>query len=296
MTDRGVIEGPASGSKSMTSEAGCNVHIAVPILMYHEVVARRDLASLAGKLQKNYVITDEQFARHLEILRELDHTVIGLDQFVAWTNGGAALPPRPVVISFDDGYWGNYQYAFPLLQQYHASATFFVVSRKIGDTHMMTWSQLCEMREAGMLIESHTASHPLLSQLDERATRAELEESRQTIEHHVGAPVHFLSLPNGDSNRWYQAIARELGYRAGCGSVIGFNDATTDRYMLKRIPVKRSMTDAQLRGYVSGATSTMASAQLKTLAKGALVGVLGKGVYDKIYNRLFGVEDQRKSG
>jgi len=268
---------------------------AIPILMYHEVVGAAELAALEGKLQANYVMTDEQFERHLRVLRELGRTVVGLDTLVAGLQGKVDLPEHPVVVSFDDGYLGNHRSAFPLLRQYGALATFFVVSRKIGDPQMMTWEHLREMRAAGMLVESHTATHPLLSQLDESATRRELAESKQTIEDNVGAAVRYLSLPNGDSNRWYRPLARELGYQAGCGSTVGRNVPGTDFFMLKRIAVKRSTTDAQLRGYIRGDVGTMAPAQLTTLAKGALVGIMGKGVYDRLYNRLFGVEDQRKS-
>jgi peptidoglycan/xylan/chitin deacetylase (PgdA/CDA1 family) len=272
-----------------------SAQVTVPILMYHEVVAAAELRALEGKLQSSYVMTDDQFDSHLRALQALGRTIVGLDEVINAFDGGVSLPPKPVVITFDDGYDGNFRFALPILQRYRARATFFVVSRKMGDPYMMTWGQLREMRAAGMLVESHTASHPLLSQLDEAATRQELAESKQAIEQNVGDAVRFLSLPNGDHNRWYPTLAAELGYSAGCGSVVGFNNAATNRYMLKRIPIKREMTDVQLCDYVSGARSTMAAAQLRTLAKGALVGVLGKGVYDKIYNRLFGVEDQRKS-
>lgn len=286
------MSGPVIGSRY---EPLVNAAMRVPILMYHEVVAAEELPALERKLQKDYVMTDAQFARQLSVLDEIGCNVIGLDRLLDALSGRADLPANPAVISFDDGYAGNRNHALPILQRFGFTATFFVVSRKIGDPFMMNWEQLRELHAAGMLVESHTASHPLLSQLGESATRLELEESKRVIEQNVGAAVRFISLPNGDSNHFYPSIAGELGYLAGCGSAIGFNDAASDRFRLKRIPVKRSMSDADFRGYVLGTAATMASAHLRSLAKGALVGVLGKGVYDKLYNQLFGVEDQRKS-
>lgn len=268
----------------------------VPILMYHEVLAEEQLRDLAGRIHSSYVITDTQFSLHLELIRELGLQIIGLDRFIAWRDGKSDLPDNAVIISFDDGYSGNFQHALPLLQEFGSSGTFFVVSRKIGDPGMMSWAQLRAMGDAGMLVESHTATHPLLSQLDEKATREELEQSKHEIQSRTGRAVTMISLPNGDVNPWYKRIALDLGYAGGCCSAIGLNSASTDRFMLKRIPIKRGLTQAQLRGYLSGSTVTYAAAKVQSMAKGALVGALGKGNYDKVYNRFFGVQDQRKRG
>ena len=145
-----------------------------------------------------------------------------------------------------------------------------------------------------MLVESHTATHPLLSQLDEKATRYELEQSKQEIEGRTGRAVTLVSLPNGDVNPFYKRVALDLGYGGGCCSTIGLNSVNTDRFMLRRIPIKRALTLAQLRGYLVGSPVTYAAAKVQTMAKGALVGAMGKGNYDRVYNRLFGVQDQRK--
>lgn len=272
------------------------VRTPLPILMYHEVALPPQLELLAGKIQRSYVVTLEQFEQHLETLRNFGANAVTPAQLLAWLDGSSPLPPRPVLITFDDGFAGNHQLAFPALERAGYKAIFFVATNKIGDPLMMTWPQLAEMAEHGMAVESHTASHPLLSTLTREETLAELRNSKAAIEAHTGRRVTMVSLPNGDSNPWYRELAEELGYRAGCGSRFGRNVGRVERYFLQRIAMKHSTSAADLEGYLSGRSMTYAWAASKAAAKRALAGVLTKRVYDRLYNGLFGVEDQRKGG
>jgi peptidoglycan/xylan/chitin deacetylase (PgdA/CDA1 family) len=262
--------------------------------MYHEVVSPLTLASLAGKIQASYVVTLELFERHLAALQRLRANVVTAQQLLDWLEGASSLPPRSVLITFDDGYAGNYELAFPALERAGYGAVFFVATRKIGDPCMMTWQQLAEMAARGMAIESHTASHPLLSTLSRDETLAELHESKLAIERQVGRAVRLVSLPNGDSNRWYPELAESLGYRAGFGSAFGRNSGRIERYRLQRIAIKRSTSVADLEGYVTGRSAGYAWAAGKAAAKSAITGLLTKRVYDRLYNAVFGVEEQRK--
>jgi len=268
--------------------------MSVPILMFHEVAAPEEFAALAGKIQASYVVTVEKFELFLETLARLGCNVIPLERLVGWLDGTDALPPRSVVITFDDGYAGNYHHAVPLLRRYGAVATFFLATNKIGDALMLSWEQVALMLGAGMSVQSHTASHPLLSTLSDVQTRAELVDSKLAIETHTGAKVSFLSLPNGDSNRWYRDLAQAAGYRAGCGSEFGVNERATDRFFLRRIAVKRDTSVAVFADYLMQRRSAFLLGRAKASAKRLLVRMLTKRVYDGLYNRVFGVEDQRK--
>jgi peptidoglycan/xylan/chitin deacetylase (PgdA/CDA1 family) len=263
----------------------------VPILMYHEVVAPEDLEDMARKTQRGYLLRREDFARQLQMLRESGFESIDLEQLAAGAQGGH-WPARPIVLSFDDGYAGNYRHAFPLLREAGFQATFFVVSNKIGQDAMMSWTQLSEMARAGMAVESHTANHPLLSTLDAPATRAELADSRKAIEDHLGRPVRFLSLPNGDSNPHYPALAAECGYLGGCSSQFGYNRPGTDRWFWQRIAVRIDTSPARLRRLATAAPLEVALQTARAAAKGAVARALGKARYDRLYIRFFDLEEQ----
>lgn len=267
----------------------------VPILMYHEVAATADLGGLAHKTQRSYIVAREDFERQIRCLAEAGFRTISLDLLVDWMSTARELPPKAIVITFDDGYSGNYRHAFPILQQHGFRATFFVVTNKIDDPQMMTWSELKEMCAAGMAVESHTANHPLLSRLDEPRTREELRLSKTTLEDRLGSHVRFLSLPNGDSNPFYVRAAQEGGYLAGCCSRFGFNRRSTDRYYLRRIAVKHNTSIETFRDIVTGRPATLAWLSAAAAAKAAVPALLGKKNYDRLYNLVFGVEEQDKS-
>jgi len=266
----------------------------VPIFMYHEVAGPEGMQALAGRIQLGYVVTTEQFESHLRTLRDLGAKSVNLEQVTQWVRNGTPIPERSVVITFDDGFEGNYTTALPLLEKYGFTATFFVATNRIGDEVMMSWEQLREMGARGMSIESHTASHPLLSTLTRDETRSELAVSRQVLEQQLGKQVRFISLPNGDSNGWYHDLARETGYAGGCGSQFGCNDRGADPYCLRRIAMKRSTTAQDISNYVLRNSINYNWAMGKARIKRMVPALIGKRRYDRLYNALFGVAEQRK--
>ena len=149
------------------------------------------------------------------------------------------LIERPIIITFDDGHASNYTHAFPLLREYGFVATFFVTVKNIGSPHGMTWPQLREMADSGMSIQSHTMSHPFLSDLDAKQIRWELAESKSVLEDKLGRPVDYLALPGGRYSSTTRKIAEEVGYQAVCTSRVGNNTLTSDLYSLKRWTIKR---------------------------------------------------------
>jgi peptidoglycan/xylan/chitin deacetylase (PgdA/CDA1 family) len=262
--------------------------------MYHEVASPEAMQAIAGRIQLGYVVTTEQFESHLRTLRDLGAASVNLTQVTEWVRKGVPIPERSVVITFDDGFEGNYTTALPLLEKYGFTATFFVATNRIGDEAMMSWDQLREMSKRGMSIESHTASHPLLSTLSRDETRDELAVSRKVLERELGTHVKYISLPNGDSNGWYHELAVETGYAGGCGSQFGCNDRGADPYYLRRIAMKRSTTAQNITDYLLRDSFNYHLAMSKARIKRMVPALIGKRRYDRLYNALFGVAEQRK--
>lgn len=187
------------------------------VLCYHSIHARKSFSSASPDL----------FARQMEWLRRNCEVT----PFGRWSEGGKLA----VAVTFDDGYQDNYDYALPILVQYHIPATFFLTVGLIErepavvarfqwlqrsteeDVRPLEWGQIREMARVGMEFGSHTCSHPNLATLDRESVRRELRVAKDRLEQKLGAPVVTLAYPFGRrSLHWTPdtvAAAAEAGYR-----------------------------------------------------------------------------------
>ncbi len=161
--------------------------------------------------------------------------------------GNGKFPPTSIVdwcktgvgniaLTFDDGHLSDYELVFPLLQQYDAKATFFIVSDFVGKKGYVSWSQLREMSDANMEIASHSKTHPYLTTLSKKNLTIELYESKQKIEQNIGIQVNSFAYPYGDCSQKTHNIAFDLGYNHICNSKPGL---TKERH---RIIARNSIT------------------------------------------------------
>jgi peptidoglycan/xylan/chitin deacetylase (PgdA/CDA1 family) len=172
---------------------------------------------------------------------------------------------KPVVITFDDGFEDFYRNAFPILNQHRFSATMFLPTAHIGETpcrfkgiECMTWSQIKELRSAGMRFGSHTVTHPQLRSLTLQQVREEVSSSKERIEDRMGYPVTSFSYPyafpeaDREFTKQLRSMLSDSGYENGVSTMIGTADRTADRFFLKRLPVNTdddaSLFQAKLEG------------------------------------------------
>lgn len=101
---------------------------ALTVMAYHRVV---DLAAAADAFLPNVSATPAGFAAQLDFLAAR-YDVIAAADLVAWLEGRGPLPPRPLLITFDDGYRDNYDHAFPLLRGRNLPAVIFLATDSIG--------------------------------------------------------------------------------------------------------------------------------------------------------------------
>jgi peptidoglycan/xylan/chitin deacetylase (PgdA/CDA1 family) len=267
----------------------------VPALLYHRLISR-DHAPV-GKprsFDRSYVTYDTVFAKQMAYLHKERYTTIALDEFLAYLEGRSPLPPKPIMITFDDGFGSNYHYAFPILKKYAMRATIFVTPdqqcenfRKYAATDSpLTHAQIREMSEYGISIQSHGMTHRYLTELESDVVRWELTESKKALETILEKPIEFLAIPSGAYNRSVRRLAKEAGYKAVFCTLKGSNNKKSDRYALRRLVIGQEITISDFRRILR--PSTACFLRLTSAAQNILLVTLGPRGLDRLRDFLYG--------
>ncbi|MFP4056872.1 MAG: polysaccharide deacetylase family protein [Candidatus Brocadiia bacterium] len=264
------------------------------ILTYHALVGRPAELEAWPPGARLYVFTLEEFCRQLDHLAGEGLEAVSMAHFVRWHQGEAELPPRPVVLAFDDGHRSNAELALPALQARGQRAIFFVTAGRVGREGCVTWDQLGGMLEAGMEVGSHTLTHPQPSRLGRPALRHELVESKRVLEDGLGREVAFVASPTGYDSRRFGALAHEAGYRAALQGVIGRNRRSTDLFALRRFVLKRSYGFETFRRLVEPRSKAHVPMRVRQAARNVVRHVLGPRGYEAIRRRLLAEDASSK--
>jgi peptidoglycan/xylan/chitin deacetylase (PgdA/CDA1 family) len=190
---------------------------AVPILVYHRLGPVR---------ADSMTTTTEHFKEQIDLLRKNNFSIVSLADFISWKLGATpGLPPRAIVLTFDDGHESVYTDARPIVIRSRIPVTLFIYPSCISHaSYAMTWGQLSELVATSLFdVESHTYWHPNFKQeakkLDRDAYAAfvgiQLEKSKAVLEHNLARPVNLLAWPFGIYDSYLMNRANALGYRAG---------------------------------------------------------------------------------
>jgi peptidoglycan/xylan/chitin deacetylase (PgdA/CDA1 family) len=266
----------------------------VPALVYHRFLPREKVEK--GEIvnhEPTYVSYDTTFAEQMAYLHREGYMTIPLDDFVAFQEGKASLPAKPILLTFDDGFMSVYHYAFPILKQYGMKATVFVTPDLDSENFKkhatvdspLTPEQMREMSDYGIAIESHGMTHRYLTEMEPDLARWELEESKRVLEGIVRKPVQFLAIPSGAYNRTVKRLAKESGYRAVFGMLKGSNNARSDRYALRRMVIARDFTLEDFRKILHPAATCYL--RLISFLQNLLMNLIGPRRLDAFRNHLF---------
>jgi len=248
----------------MTGDTG------VPVLMYHAVASDPNDATRALS------VTPEAFAAQMAVIGDLGLTPVTTAGLAARWRSGRPLPPRPVLVTFDDGYAGVHRYALPVLAAHGFPATLFLSTgwlRGPYDTGgaldtMLDWDQVRELAHAGVEIGGHSHSHPQLDQLDDDALRFELTRCRDLIAGELGAlPVSF-AYPYGYSSRRVRREVRAAGFAQALAVGNGLARPRQGPYALRRVTVRRGTRIEEFARLVEGRAIARTFATDRALTKG----------------------------
>ncbi|MBI3617132.1 MAG: polysaccharide deacetylase family protein [Candidatus Omnitrophica bacterium] len=202
-------------------------HYVVPIMMYHHV------NNVDPKRQDT--VSPERFEWHMAYLKKHHFRVLSLSTLVQIIKQGKPLPRKSVVITFDDGYADNYQYAFPILKKYGFPAAIFVITDVISAGEFLTTAQMKEMLAQGIEIGSHTRRHAYLPGILGKTLLEEIQGSKDRLEQELGVAITNFAYPNGGFNEDAKRIVQQAGYESACTTNRGYDRFNRDVYELKRV-------------------------------------------------------------
>jgi peptidoglycan/xylan/chitin deacetylase (PgdA/CDA1 family) len=223
---------------------GKETGIRVPIVMYHGILKQsKDL----GK----FVITPQEFDSDLKYLKDHGYDSITVTDLINYVYNDSDLPPKPVVITLDDGYYNNYVYATPILERYEMKAVVSIVGKfteksvKESDSNVnysyVTWDQIKNMSDSGYYeIQNHTYNLHSYGSNRQGAKRkkgesleayksllnSDLGTLQEKLIHTTGISPNTFTYPYGFISNDSIPIIKEMGFKAtlSCADGVNFID------------------------------------------------------------------------
>ena len=208
----------------------------VPILMYHYISAP---PSAQDRIRYGLSVPPEMFDAQLKLLHDNGFTTITLRDVYGYLAVGTPLPEKPIVLTFDDGYIDNYTNAFPILQKYGMTGTFFVLTGKAdtGDPAYLTWDEIQTMSNAGMDMQLHARDHLDMRNRSYDWLVFQIIGGRQSIEGHTGKPVIFMAYPSGKYDANVVRFLKDTNFWAAVTTAYGTQHTLNDALIWDRVRI-----------------------------------------------------------
>jgi peptidoglycan/xylan/chitin deacetylase (PgdA/CDA1 family) len=231
----------------------------IPILAYHHVTEGLNRAGLS-KLR----VTPKNFGRQLDMLNRLGYQSVTLSAALS-----PRCPPKPVVITFDDGYADFFDQAWPRLRSRGMTATVFLVTglldgynewdREKGEPQemMLSRSLVRELAGRGVEFGGHSHTHQDLTRLNSKGLMREVVGCQKVLTDILGQPARVFSYPYGIYNQRVIESVHQAGFTAACTIQPGMLHRGVDHKLLPRIAIKRNDGRLDLHLKLSRTRSTL---------------------------------------
>jgi peptidoglycan/xylan/chitin deacetylase (PgdA/CDA1 family) len=241
------------------------------VLLYHSVSDHPSPAIAP------FAVTPLAFERHLELIVGAGAETLTVSGLVERRMRGEPLPPRPVVITFDDGFADTLDVATPRLLSNGLVATVYVTTGYLergarrssprAPGSMVRWERLGELEAAGLELGAHTHSHPQLDVLPCDEAAAEVRTSRILLEASLGHPIRSFAYPHGYASPWLRAEVQRAGFESACGVREALSHTGDDRWCIARLSLRATTSVEQVAAWLRGEGAPVAGPEaLRTRA------------------------------
>lgn len=245
---------PATSTPAPTLVAERVKNNFVPILTYHDI---RAFQKSDTDNDKGYIVPPSVFENTLKYLKDKGYTSVVSQQVYDYYAYGKPLPPKPIMLSFDDNDGTQYTNALPLLKKYGFNATFFIMTVTIDKENYMTAEQLKEMDKLGYDLQPHTWDHNVVTKYTTEADwQRQIVEPKKTLEELLGHPTPFFAYPYGIYSSEAAQKIKQYGYKAAFRLSQDMDPdngpATESLFAIKRYIANPFFTDEQLEAVLAG--------------------------------------------
>jgi peptidoglycan/xylan/chitin deacetylase (PgdA/CDA1 family) len=236
-----VIEKSKTDTGGVTNEMSTKVNNAaailakkqVPVLCYHHI---REAKPGQSETLKSFSVTPAQFAAQMNALKDSGYETILPDQLYNYLVHNGPLPPKPIMLTFDDTDEEQFSIGYKEMKKYGFKGVFFIMTVSINRPNYMTKEQIKQLADDGNAVESHTWDHHMVTKYKGDDWNIQFVKPRKTIEDITGKPATYFAYPYGV---WNEAAFPEL---KKAGFKMAFNlsthrDSVQPLYTIRRMLV-----------------------------------------------------------
>lgn len=224
---------PADTKHAIDGAATIMARKEIPVLCYHHI---RNWKPNERASMKDYIVPIADFKAQMKALADSGYQTISPDQLYNYLTTGAGLPPKPVVLTFDDTDEEQYSIAAPEMDKYGFKGVYFIMTISIGRPNYMTKEQIKELSDKGHTIAGHTWDHHDVRKYEGEDWNKQFTTPKEKLEAITGKEVKYFAYPFG---AWNEKAIPELTNR---GYIAAFQlsakrDPQQPLYTIRRILV-----------------------------------------------------------
>ncbi len=163
--------------------------VKIPIIMYHGVL--KDKSAL-----NDYVVSPDLFESDLKYFKDNGYTTVTVNDLIDYVYADKKLPDKCVMLTFDDGYYNNYKYVFPLLKEYKSKAVISPIAKQCEE-YSMTEN------------ENPTYGHLLDKNIKEMSDSGYVEFQNHSYNMHSLSPRKGIGKKNSETDDVYRSVITE---------------------------------------------------------------------------------------
>ncbi|MCL4353789.1 polysaccharide deacetylase family protein [Patescibacteria group bacterium] len=219
--------------KKAIKKASPSAYFRVPILMYHYVEYVQDKKDT---IRQALNINPNIFEAQIKTLLSAGYTFMTARQLGEVIDNKKTLPPKPILITFDDGHWDLDTVVLPILKKYHVKATAYIVPAFIGGSDFLTKSQLRNVIQSHLVdIGAHTMHHVALRNRSLKDARYEIGQSKKVLEKKYHIHVVSFAYPYGSFDKQTLRLVKKAGFTTAASTIPGIMQSKQNRFFLYRI-------------------------------------------------------------